>query len=281
MDAELVIRQLVAEWHRATAAGDVSSLLNLMADDVVFLTPGQMPMRGRDAFGAAFEAALKSMRIESTGEIQEVVVSGDVAYCWTQLSVTISPRSSGAAVRRSGPALTIFRKKTDGTWVLARDANMLTVEPGWRNETERLVVLKTAQWLLRLSLAIGFLSAVADRFGLWGPPGADGIVWGAWTPFVAYVAKLNWFAPSAIVPLLAWVATIAEVVLAVGLLLGWQLRWVAFSSGLLLLAFALTMMTALGIKAPFDYSVFAASAGAFLLAVSTPERSGAVQRDQQ
>jgi putative oxidoreductase len=128
------------------------------------------------------------------------------------------------------------------------------------------------QWFLRLSLAAGFLSAVADRFGLWGPPGAAGVAWGSWAPFVAYVGKLNWFAASAIVPILAWVATVAEVGLALGLLLGWQLRWFALGSGLLLLAFALTMTFALGIKAPLDYSVFAASAGAFLLAVSTPER---------
>ena len=129
MNDEQAIRDLVAEWHRATAVGDVSSLLNLMADDVVFLTPGQPPMRGRDAFGVAFEAAVKSVRIESTGEIQEVVVAGDCAYCWTQLSVAITPRQSGAVMRRSGPALTIFRKTANGDWVVSRDANMLTVEP--------------------------------------------------------------------------------------------------------------------------------------------------------
>ncbi len=130
-------------------------------------------------------------------------------------------------------------------------------------------MLKTVQWFLRLSLAIGFLSAVADRFGLWGPPGTAGVAWGAWAPFVDYVAKLNWFAAPSIVPILAWVATVAEVALALGLLLGWQLRWFALGSGLLLLAFALTMTFALGIKAPLDYSVFAASAGAFFLAAST------------
>ena len=142
--------------------------------------------------------------------------------------------------------------------------------------TTRTAVLKTAQWFLRLALAIGFLSAVADRFGLWGPPETAGVAWGSWPLFVAYVARLNWFAPSAVVPLLAWVATLAEVALALGLLVGWQLRWFALGSGLLLLAFALTMTLALGIKAPLDYSVFAASAGAFVLALSTPNPSGAL-----
>jgi hypothetical protein len=43
-------------------------------------------------------------------------------------------------------------------------------------------------------------------------------------------------------------------------------------SGLLLLSFALGMVTGLGIKAPLDYSVFSAAAAAFLLAFWEPDR---------
>ena len=129
-------------------------------------------------------------------------------------------------------------------------------------------VIGAAQWFLRVALAAGFLSAVADRFGLWGPAGAANVAWGAWQPFVDYVAKLNWFAPPASIPILAWTSTVAEVVLAIGLLVGWQLRWFALGAGLLLLSFAATMTLALGPKAPLDFSVFAAAGGAFLLAAS-------------
>ena len=130
-------------------------------------------------------------------------------------------------------------------------------------------VIGAAQWFLRVALAAGFLSAVADRFGLWGPAGAPNVAWGAWQPFVDYVAKLNWFAPPASIPILAWASTVAEVVLAIGLLIGWQLRWFAIAAGLLLLSFAITMTLALGVKAPLDFSVFAAAGGAFLLAASS------------
>jgi len=134
---------------------------------------------------------------------------------------------------------------------------------------KNLTVMGAAQWFLRVALAAGFLSAVADRFGLWGPVGAPHVAWGAWQPFVDYVAKLNWFAPAALIPVLAWTSSAAEVVLAVGLLVGWQLRWFALASGILLLAFAITMTLALGLKAPLDFSVFVATAGAFLLAVTS------------
>ena len=129
-------------------------------------------------------------------------------------------------------------------------------------------VVGAAQWFLRVALAAGFLSAVADRFGLWGPAGAPNVAWGAWQPFIDYVAKLNWFVLPASVPILAWTSTVAEVILAIGLLIGWQLRWFALAAGLLLLSFAITMTLALGVKAPLDFSVFAAAGGAFLLAAS-------------
>lgn len=118
----------------------------------------------------------------------------------------------------------------------------------------------------RVALAAGFLSAVADRFGVWGKPGAPQIAWGDWSHFVVYTATLNWFLPARFVPAVAAVATIAEVALAVLLLLGYRVVWTATASGILLLLFAIAMTAALGPKAPLDYSVYAAAAAAFLVA---------------
>ena len=57
MDAdERAIQDLIAEWLGATAAGEPSRLRGLMAEDVVFLTPGQPPLRGRERFLAGLEA---------------------------------------------------------------------------------------------------------------------------------------------------------------------------------------------------------------------------------
>jgi uncharacterized protein (TIGR02246 family) len=129
-DDEQAIRELVATWHRATAAGDLQRILSLMAEDVVFLTPGRPPMRGKDAFAAGFRSLIQTHRIESTGTIKEIHVAGDWAHFWAQLSVTTTPLN-GPPTRRTGNTLTIVRKQPDGAWVLARDANMLTVEsPG-------------------------------------------------------------------------------------------------------------------------------------------------------
>jgi uncharacterized protein (TIGR02246 family) len=122
---EQSIRNLVAQWHRATAAGDVDTILGLMAEDVVFLVAGKAPLKGRSTFEKGLRGLLKSHRVESSGDVQEVQVSGDLAYCWTLLTVRMTPLSGGRANERSGSALSILRRQANGSWVLVRDANLL------------------------------------------------------------------------------------------------------------------------------------------------------------
>jgi uncharacterized protein (TIGR02246 family) len=122
---EEAIRSLVAEWHRATAAADVDAVLRLMAEDVVFLVAGRPSMTGRRTFEQGLRTLLASYRVESTGDVQEVGVSGDLAYCWTLLTVRITPLSGGSSNERSGSALSVLRRQPNGSWVLVRDANLL------------------------------------------------------------------------------------------------------------------------------------------------------------
>ncbi|MEX2530535.1 MAG: DoxX protein [Gemmatimonadota bacterium] len=120
---------------------------------------------------------------------------------------------------------------------------------------------------LRLALAAAFLSAVADRFGFWGAPGADGVAWGEFSRFLAYTGLINPWAPEAIVPALGWIATVGEVVIGSALLLGFRTRSAAIASGVLLLLFGVGMTWGTGIKSALDASVFSASAAAFSLAI--------------
>jgi uncharacterized protein (TIGR02246 family) len=122
---ETAIRTLVETWHRATAVGDVSKVLSLMAEDAVFLAPERPPVRGQSSFAQGLTDVLKTHTISSSGDIREVTVSDAMAYCWTDLTVTITPLDGSPPKVRRGPALSIFGKRSNGSWVLVRDANML------------------------------------------------------------------------------------------------------------------------------------------------------------
>jgi uncharacterized membrane protein YphA (DoxX/SURF4 family) len=137
------------------------------------------------------------------------------------------------------------------------------MNPAWRE------LAKFSSVFLRLALGISFLSAVADRFGLWGVYGQPNVSWGNYARFVEYTAKLNWFLPAAMIPALAIVATAAETLFGLLLVFGWKTRIIALLSGVLLTTFALTMAITLGVKAPLNFSVFSAAGGALLLGVCT------------
>jgi quercetin dioxygenase-like cupin family protein len=130
-------------------------------------------------------------------------------------------------------------------------------------------VLQTAKVFLRLSLSAAFLSAIGDRFGLWGRYGGKNVSWGDWAHFLQFVAYLHPFMPKALIPTIGVVETVLEFTLALALLGGFYQRIVAWASAALLTSFALTMSIALGMLAPMGYGVFTAAAAALLLGAVT------------
>ena len=121
-DDEHAIRKLVDTWLAASKAGDLQTVLSLIADDAVFMVPGQKPF-GKEAFMTASQG-LERATIEATSEIQEIQVLGDWAFMRNYLDVTMTPAPGAESVRRTGYTLTILQKDPDGEWRLARDANL-------------------------------------------------------------------------------------------------------------------------------------------------------------
>ena len=119
---ERAIRDLVVTWMKASEAGDVNTVLSLMADDVIFMVPGREPF-GKEVFRAASEA-MKGIRLAGTSDIREIKVLGDWAYIRNYIEMTIMP-SDGTATQRSGYTLSILHKQSSGKWVLWRDANLV------------------------------------------------------------------------------------------------------------------------------------------------------------
>jgi uncharacterized membrane protein YphA (DoxX/SURF4 family) len=123
-----------------------------------------------------------------------------------------------------------------------------------------------ATLLLRTGLGVGFLSAVADRFGLWGAFGQPNVEWGNFSRFLGYTHTLIWYLPARMIPTMGGIATGAEILFGVLLLVGWHTRAAAVLSGLLLTTFGVAMTLALGIKAPLNFAVLTGIGGALLLA---------------
>jgi hypothetical protein len=72
-----------------------------------------------------------------------------------------------------------------------------------------------ARLFARLALGASFLSAVSDRFGLWGPYGAKNVAWGNFAHFVEYTRSVTALFPSSLTESLAWASTIGETLFGV------------------------------------------------------------------
>lgn len=125
---------------------------------------------------------------------------------------------------------------------------------------------KIPQLFLRMALGIGFILPVMDRLGWLGAAGAPGVAWGNWSSFVSYTNTLVPFLNAQLAGVMALIATIAEMLFGIMLIVGYKIKWAALGSFLLTLTFALCMGIFLSPRAPFNYSVFTDSAAGLLLA---------------
>ncbi|MFV0304058.1 MAG: DoxX family protein [Moheibacter sp.] len=123
---------------------------------------------------------------------------------------------------------------------------------------------KRIKLFLRFAISIGFLSAVADRFGFWSEKNS---IWGNWNSFLQYTEVINPWLPKFMIPTIGILVTVAEIIFAICLIIGLKTEFFAKLSGVLLLVFALSMTFSIGIKGALDYSVFSTSAGAFALSL--------------
>jgi uncharacterized protein (TIGR02246 family) len=122
-DDERAIREVVDRWMAATKAGDTAAVLDLMTDDVLFMTPGREPF-GKKEFEAQ-SASLKGVEMDGRTDLLEIAISGDWAWIRNHIEIAMRP-AGGEPVHRVGYTLTILKRCDDSRWRLFRDANLVT-----------------------------------------------------------------------------------------------------------------------------------------------------------
>src|SRR5262245_57728354 len=118
---EQAIRQMIETWLVASKRGDTQTLLNLMADDVLFITPGREPF-GKEAFASANEQ-MSDTEMDADIDIKEIEVIGE--WAWMRSFLQVRFTKAGKSTKHSGHILTILKRQSDGSWVIKRDANFV------------------------------------------------------------------------------------------------------------------------------------------------------------
>ena len=125
LEDERKILEMIDSWIAASKARDLPRLLDMMTDDVVFVTPARAPF-GKAEF-AADTKRMNGLAVDAAAKIQEIETFGDRAWVWSRIEAALT--APGDFPRRmSGHAMSLLRKGADGRWRIARDANLVMPE---------------------------------------------------------------------------------------------------------------------------------------------------------
>ena len=117
------IRAFTKNYADAFAAEQPTSVLSLMTDDFVALSPGKPPIVGLEATRREVTSDLAEMDVhELCFEPMEIVVKGDWAWTWGLSKASFTAGESSETVHVSGKYLWILCRSADGSWRIARDS---------------------------------------------------------------------------------------------------------------------------------------------------------------
>jgi len=103
-------------------AKDLRQVVDLYADDGVFLTGSGDRFTGKSAIHDLFKKALESNTSDIRVRSLRTEVSGDMAYDSGDYIETIIPATGGSKLELQGNYLIVFRKQKDGRWLIVEHA---------------------------------------------------------------------------------------------------------------------------------------------------------------
>ena len=117
--ADEQLRALLAAYETSLNAGDADRIVQLYAEDGVFMPAGFPTASGRPAVREAYGAVFKNIRIAIHFTVDELKVSGDFAYARTHSAGTSTVVATGATGPEANRELFVFTRGANG-WKIAR-----------------------------------------------------------------------------------------------------------------------------------------------------------------
>lgn len=109
------------EYEASLAAGDVDRWMDLWTDDGVKLSPGLLPIEGKDAIREYLTPRLDAFAYDMTITNEEIQVGGEWAMARGVYIATLTPRAGGDDIPVDGKYMTLLQRQNDGSWKIHRD----------------------------------------------------------------------------------------------------------------------------------------------------------------
>lgn len=122
LDTAAIARELHESYENAINSNNLDSLLSMLTDDVVYLSPHEPAVVGKAAVRSWGEAYLGAYRIHWDKTTVEFRLAGDWAIERYAYKESDQPKAGGPLLTDTGKGLNIYHHDADGKWRVARDA---------------------------------------------------------------------------------------------------------------------------------------------------------------
>jgi len=114
---------MTREAHVAAVnSGDVDAWAAAFANDGVQMPPNAPANVGRDNIQAWSGEFLGAFRAELSLAPDEVQIAGaDWAFERGTYEITLTPKAGGESIQDAGKYITVYQRRPDGSWAMARD----------------------------------------------------------------------------------------------------------------------------------------------------------------
>ena len=121
--AEQAVKNADAQWSKAAAAHDLTTLLSLYADDAVSLPANEELLTNHPDIQKSWIALLApGVSLSWTPMYVESAKSGDLAYILGSYTMnTKAAKGKGKPVADRGKYLAVWKKQADGSWKVEAD----------------------------------------------------------------------------------------------------------------------------------------------------------------
>ncbi len=122
-EVSAAVEEIFDEYEASVMAGDADRWMALWTDDPVQLPPDAPAVTDRETLHDSTKAEFEVVSYtEFDISVEEVQVAGGWAYARGNFTVTAEMTETGDIIPIDGKFLTIFKRQSDGTWKIHRDA---------------------------------------------------------------------------------------------------------------------------------------------------------------
>lgn len=180
---EAAIRAANQRYIELHPTADVAKLIEVYDAEAMLLPPGESPIVGIDAIRKYWTSFFDGWTVErATSELDEIIVSGNLAFGHGRYVETMRRKVGGPAVVERGKFSGLWRKGTDGRWRIFRD--MYNADAPVEDQPTASAAATRAPEIARLDVFIG--TWVFDGEAGASPYGPAGTVTGtdvySWLP---------------------------------------------------------------------------------------------------